>query len=79
MARTWAALTADGSPRLGHDDALSHLEAAAGVRLDPRVVLRRPRRRRPGAPVAAPGPAPEPRLHHLRVPARLRRVLAAGV
>jgi hypothetical protein len=24
-------------------------------------------------------PAPEPRLHHLHVPARLRRVLAASV
>jgi hypothetical protein len=24
-------------------------------------------------------PAPEPRLHHLRVPARLRRVLASAV
>jgi hypothetical protein len=38
VARTWASLTADGSPRIGHMDALSHLDAAAGVRLDPRVV-----------------------------------------
>ena len=41
VARTWAALTAEGSPRLGHVDALAHLEGAAGVRLDPRVVRRR--------------------------------------
>jgi hypothetical protein len=29
-------------------------------------------------PVTAAEPAPEPRLHHLRVPARLRRALAAS-
>jgi hypothetical protein len=78
VARTWAALTAEGSPRIGHLDALSHLDAAAGVRLDPRVVA------------AARGvvaqerltvsePAPEPRLHRLHVPPRLRRALAASV
>ncbi len=78
VARTWAALTAEGSPALGHDEALSHLEAAAGVRLDPRIVLAArtvvAQERRSEAV-----PAPEPRMHHLRVPARLRRVLAAGV
>ena len=77
VARTWAALTADGSPRLGHDEALAHLEAAAGVRLDPRVVHAARTvvaQERHSAAV----PAPEPRLHHLRVPARLRRVLAAA-
>jgi|SRR5215216_2405746 len=77
VARTWAALTAEGSPRLGHLDALAHLEGAAGVRLDPRVV------RAAHAVVSqerlSPAvPAPEPRLHHLRVPEPLRRVLAAG-
>jgi hypothetical protein len=77
VARTWAALTAEGSPRLGHLDALAHLDGAAGVSLDPGVV------RAARAVVAqerlSPAvPAPEPRLHHLRVPARLRRVLAAG-
>ena len=77
VARTWAALTADGSPRLGHLDALAHLEGAAGVRLDPRVV------RAAHAVVAqerlSPAvPAPEPRLHHLHVPEPLRRVLAAA-
>jgi hypothetical protein len=77
VARTWAALTADGSPRLGHLDALAHLEGAAGVRLDPTAV------RAARAVVAqerlSPAiPAPEPRLHYLRVPAPLRRVLAAG-
>jgi hypothetical protein len=77
VARTWAALTAEGSPRLGHLDALGHLEGAAGVRLDPRVVM---------AARAVIGeerlstavPAPEPRLHHLRVPGPLRRALAAA-
>jgi hypothetical protein len=77
VARTWAALTAEGSPRLGHLDALAHLDGAAGVRLDPAVV------RAARAVVAqerlSPAvPAPEPRLHHLRVPEPLRRVLAAG-
>jgi hypothetical protein len=77
VARTWAALTAEGSPRLGHVDALAHLEGAAGVRLDPRVV------RAAHAVVAqerlSPAvPAPEPRLHHLRVPEPLRRALAAA-
>jgi hypothetical protein len=77
VARTWAALTADGSPRIGHLDAIAHLDAAAGIRLDPRVV------KAAHAVVAqerltSAEPAPEPRLHHLHVPARLRRVLAAG-
>lgn len=77
VARTWAALTAAGSPALGHDEALSHLEAAAGIRLDPRIVLAArtvvaQERRSPAVP------APEPRLHHLHVPAPLRRVIAAG-
>jgi HD domain len=77
VARTWAALTADGSPRIGHVDALSHLDAAAGVRLDPRVVkaafavVSQER-------LSVNEPAPEPRLHHLHVPARLRRVLASA-
>jgi len=77
VARTWAALTAEGSPGLGHLDALAHLEGAAGVRLDPRVVAAArvvvaQERLSPAVP------APEPRLHHLRVPAALRRALAAG-
>jgi hypothetical protein len=77
VARTWAALTAEGSPRLGHLDALAHLDGAAGVRLDPKVV------QAARAVVAqerlSPAvPAPEPRMHHLHVPARLRRALATG-
>jgi hypothetical protein len=77
VARTWASLTADGSPRIGHMDALSHLDAAAGVRLDPRVVkaafavVSQER-------ISMSEPAPEPRMHHLHVPARLRRVLASS-
>jgi HD domain len=77
VARTWAALTAEGSPRLGHLDALAHLEGAAGVRLDPRVV--KAARVVVGQERMSPAvPAPEPRLHHLRVPEPLRRALAAG-
>ncbi len=77
VARTWAALTAEGSPRLGHDEALSHLEAAAGIRLDPRVVLAARSVVMQECHSAAV-PAPEPRLHHLRVPEPLRRVMASA-
>ena len=75
VAQTWAALTAEGSPGLGHLDALAMLNSAAGVRLDPRVV-------RAAAAVVSQErfspaePAPEPRLHRLHVPERLRRALA---
>jgi hypothetical protein len=77
VAQTWAALTAQGSPCLGHLEALAHLEAAAGVRLDPRVVLaaRAVVRQEILSPAVQ---APEPRLHALRVPAPLRRALAAA-
>jgi HD-GYP domain-containing protein (c-di-GMP phosphodiesterase class II) len=77
VAGTWAALTADGSPRIGHVDALNHLDAAAGIRLDPRVV-QAARAVVAQERLTTTEPAPEPRLHHLHVPARLRRVLAAG-
>jgi hypothetical protein len=78
VARTWAALTADGSPRIGHLDAIAHLDAAAGIRLDPRVV-KAARAVIAQERLTSTEPAPEPRLHHLHVPARLRRVLASGV
>ena len=76
-AQAWSDLTAAGSPQLGHHDALMHLELAAGDRLDPAVV------RAAAAVVAqervsADEPAPEPRLHLLRVPAPLRRTLASS-
>jgi HD-GYP domain-containing protein (c-di-GMP phosphodiesterase class II) len=77
VARTWAALTAEGSPRLGHLDALAHLEGAAGVRLDPRVV-KAAHAVVAQEPLSPAVPAPEPRLHRLRVPEPLRRALAAG-
>lgn len=77
VARTWAALTAEGSPRLGHIDALAHLEGAAGVRLDPRVVMAA-RAVVTQERLSPAVPAPEPRLHRLHVPEPLRRVLAAG-
>ena len=77
VARTWAALTAEGSPQLGHQDALDHLDDAAGVRLDPRIV--RAARAVIAQERSSPAvPAPEPRLHHLGVPASLRRAIAAG-
>ena len=77
VAETWSSLTARDTPQLSHSDALMHLEAAAGARLDPTVVeaahavIAQER-------VTATEPAPEPRLHHLRLPAALRRALAAG-
>jgi hypothetical protein len=77
VARTWAALTAEGSPRLGHLDALAHLDGAAGVRLDPRIVCAA-RAVVAQERLTAAEPAPEPRLHTLHVPAPLRRVLATG-
>jgi hypothetical protein len=77
VADTWSALTAAGSPRLGHGEVLELLRDAAGTRLDPQVVeaavavVSQER-------VTASEPAPEPRLHHLHVPALLRRTLATS-
>jgi hypothetical protein len=77
VADTWSSLTASGSPRLAHGEVLELLGAAAGARLDPTVVSA-------AAQVVAQErvteaePAPEPRLHHLRVPAVLRRTLAGA-
>jgi HD domain len=77
VADTWSSLTASGSPRLGHTEVLELLRAAAGTRLDPAVVdaaaqvVAQER-------VSASEPAPEPRLHHLRLPAALRRTLAGA-
>ena len=77
VAQTWASLTAEGSPRLSHVQALAHLESTAGVRLDPAVVKAVAAvigQERASADV----PAPEPRMHRLHVPAPVRRMLAAG-
>jgi hypothetical protein len=77
VADTWSSLTAAGTPRLGHGEVLELLGAAAGSRLDPTVVAAAAKvvaQER----VSASEPAPEPRLHHLRVPAALRRTLAAA-
>jgi hypothetical protein len=76
VADTWSALTARGGPQLSHAEALEELDNASGTRFDPRIVLAA------HAVVAeervsVSEPAPEPRLHGLGVPARLRRVLAA--
>ena len=53
------------------------LDSAAGVRLDPRVVAAA-RAVVSQERLTAAEPAPEPRMHHLHVPERLRRALAAG-
>jgi hypothetical protein len=77
VADTWSALTARDTPELSHSQALAALDDAAGTRLDPYVVaaahsvVSQER-------VSEAEPAPEPRLHRLGLPARLRSVLAAG-
>ena len=77
VADTWASLTAQGTLGLSHDEALAELRSAAGTRLDPAVV-------RAAYTVVAQErvselePAPEPRLHRYRVPARLRSAMAAA-
>lgn len=76
VARTWAALTAEGSPGLGHYEALAMLDSTAGVRLDPRVV-EAARAVVSQERLTPAEPAPEPRLHRLHVPERMRRALAA--
>lgn len=78
VAQTWAALTASGTPELAHDDALVHLHSVAGARLDPAVVDAA--RAVIGQEIVTTDqPAPEPRLHHLRLPTPLRRALTASV
>jgi hypothetical protein len=76
VADTWSALTARGGPQLSHAEALVELENAAGTRLDPRVV-QAARAVVAEERVSAVEPAPEPRLHQLRLPAPLRRVIAS--
>jgi HD domain len=77
VANAWSGLTAHGTLQLSHHDALERLESAAGTRLDPTVV-RAAQAVIAQERVSAAEPAPEPRLHHLRVPAPLRRLLAAS-
>jgi hypothetical protein len=77
VASTWSALTARGTPELSHHAALTDLQAAAGSRLDP-IVVRAARNVIAQERVSVAEPAPEPRLHHLHLPASLRRALAAG-
>jgi hypothetical protein len=76
VAGTWSALTASGTPQLSHRAALSDLEIAAGTRLDPTIV-RAARDVIAEERVTAAEPAPEPRLHRLRLPSAMRRMLAA--
>lgn len=77
VADTWSALTAKGGPQLSHAEALEELENAAGTRFDPRVV-EAARAVVAEERVSAETPAPEPRLHALRLPAQLRRMVAAA-
>lgn len=77
VADAWSELTAAGTPQLGHEQALAHLESAGGVRLDAAIV-RAARAVIAQERVTASEPAPEPRLHLLRLPEPLRRALAAG-
>lgn len=77
VAETWSALTARSSPQLSHEEAIAHLDAAAESRFDPAVVAAA-RAVVAQECVSATEPAPEPRLHRLRVPAPVRRALAAG-
>lgn len=60
-----------------HHEALVQLQAAAGARLDPAVV-RAARAVVAQERVTATEPAPEPRLHRLRVPAPLSRAIASA-
>ena len=77
VAATWASLTARGTPQLGHHAALADMRSAAGARLDP-LVVEAARNVIAQERVSVAEPAPEPRLHQLHVPARLRRAIAAG-
>jgi hypothetical protein len=77
VADTWSALTARGGPQLSHAEALEELDDASGARFDPQIVLAAhsvvAEER-----VTVTEPAPEPRLHTLRLPAPLRRALATA-
>jgi hypothetical protein len=77
VADAWSGLTAAGTPQLGHEEALAQLEHAGGARFDPAIV-RAARAVIAQERVTDSVPAPEPRLHLLRLPAPLRRALAAG-
>lgn len=75
VAQHWSALTAHGTAQLSHRDALGQLQIEAGSRFDPAVV-RAVRAVVSQERVSATELAPEPRLHHLRIPAPVRRALA---
>lgn len=77
VAQTWSSLTARGTPELGHREALMYLRSTAGTRLDP-VVVQAAHAVICQERVTAAEPAPEPRLHQLRIPAPLRRALTAS-
>lgn len=77
VAQAWSALTASGTAELSHAAALETLRLRAGADLDPTIV-------NAACDVVAQEcvtvsePSPEPRLHHLRIPAPLRRVIASA-
>jgi hypothetical protein len=78
VAQAWSALTADGGPRLSHEQALAQLRAQSGTRLDPAIVetmaevieLER---------CLTAEPACRPRVHRLPVPGHWRESLALRV
>lgn len=72
VARAWSELTAAGTARLSHDDAICLLSSRAGTELDPAVIAAA------GRVVAdeqrfLPDGDFEPRLHTLPLPSGLRR------
>lgn len=77
VAQAWSGLTAAGTEGLSHASALDVLELRAGTELDPAIV-EAARTVVAQECVTVDEPSPQPRLHHLRVPAALRRVLASA-
>jgi hypothetical protein len=73
VAVRWAQLTAEGSQRLPHSEALLGLELAAGSELDPRVVAAAGEIVNAELPFARDN-AFQPVLHRLPLPRALRRV-----
>jgi HD domain len=76
VAQAWSELTASGTAGLSHAAALEAMELRAGTELDPAIV-EAARAVVAQECVSLTEPSPQPRLHRLRVPAPLRRVLAS--
>jgi hypothetical protein len=78
VARAWSALTASGTAKLPHGEAMLALGAQSGRQLDPHVVAA-------AAEIVAeeagfvPDPRFEPKLHRLPLPRPIRRVALPAV